>query len=112
MSLAGHVLFFAALLLLTYWFEPGLLELGGGPGGGSGGEIITVGLSDQLSGGAGMVKPSLTPQPEAAPPPPPEKPEPEPEPVPEDIDPATLRAFGNASRHRANPVWIKRAGCQ
>ncbi len=83
MSLAGHVLFFAALLLLTYWFEPGLLELGGGPGGGSGGEIITVGLSDQLSGGAGMVKPSLTPQPEAAPPPPPEKPEPEPEPVPE-----------------------------
>ncbi len=67
-SLVGHVLFFSALLLLASWVQPALLELGGGPGGGQGGAIISVGLTDQLSGGAGMVKPGLTPQPQAAPP--------------------------------------------
>jgi hypothetical protein len=38
-----------------------------GPGGGTGGESTTVGVVENLSGGAGMVKPSLIPQPPALP---------------------------------------------
>lgn len=67
-SLLGHTIFFLLILALNWWFQPPLLELGGGPGGGAGGDIITVGLSDALSGGAGMYKPGLTPRPEAVPP--------------------------------------------
>ncbi len=39
----------------------------GGPGGGTGGEVFTVGVADELAGGAGMTKPSLVPQPPALP---------------------------------------------
>jgi hypothetical protein len=41
------------------------VQLGSGPGGGIGGDISTVGVVDDLSGGAGMVKPSLVPKPPA-----------------------------------------------
>ncbi len=65
----------AAVLLLVFlpslWPRPGVVVLGSGPGGGAGGDSFAVGLADELSGGAGMIKPSLTPQP---PPLPAEKP--------------------------------------
>lgn len=41
------------------------IQLGSGAGGGTGGDVSTVGVVDDLSGGAGMVKPSLTPKPPA-----------------------------------------------
>jgi TonB family protein len=41
------------------------VQLGSGPGGGIGGDISTVGVVDELSGGAGMVKPSILPKPPA-----------------------------------------------
>jgi len=65
-SFAVHI---AALLILIFgvkFFPQTVIQLGSGPGGGIGGaDIATVGLVDQFSGGAGMVKPSLVPQPPA-----------------------------------------------
>ncbi len=43
------------------------IQIGTGPGGGVGGETYSVGVVDELSGGAGMIKPSLIPQPPALP---------------------------------------------
>lgn len=57
-----------ALLLMLFggYFLPSTtVQLGSGAGGGTGGDISTVGVVDDLSGGAGMVKPSLTPKPPA-----------------------------------------------
>ncbi|MGH9339287.1 MAG: energy transducer TonB [Acidobacteriota bacterium] len=83
-SLLGHVLllafFFFALELLPEG-EP--IVLGTGAGGGQGEDVLTVGLTAELSAGAGMYKPSLTPQPKVVPPPPPEKEEPAPPPEPD-----------------------------
>ena len=70
--------FFASLglhvaLVLFIWFGPHLfpsispLQLGTGPGGGIGGDTYAVGVIDDLGGGAGMYKPSVTPQPPALP---------------------------------------------
>ena len=61
---------------LSLFPQDEVIVLGSGPGGGQGGDSIPVGLAQELSGGAGMYKPALTPRPEAAPPPPP-PPEPE-----------------------------------
>ena len=65
-SLAVHV---AALLVLIFGvklFPQTVIQLGSGQGGGFGGaDIATVGVVDQFSGGAGMVKPSMIPQPPA-----------------------------------------------
>jgi TonB family protein len=41
------------------------IQIGTGPGGGSGGETYAIGVVDDLSGGIGMIKPSLVPQPPA-----------------------------------------------
>jgi membrane protein involved in colicin uptake len=46
-------------------FPQTVSRLGSGPGGGTGGDISTVGVVDQLSGGAGMVKPAMLPTPPA-----------------------------------------------
>lgn len=64
-SLAIH-----GIALLMFVFGGLLLprttvQLGTGPGGGIGGDISTVGVVDDFSGGAGMVKPSLVPKPPA-----------------------------------------------
>ena len=75
-SLAVHV---AALLLVIFGvklFPQTVILIGSGQGGGIGGaDIATVGVVDQFSGGAGMVKPGMVPQspalvstPEKAPP--------------------------------------------
>jgi TonB family protein len=41
------------------------VQLGSGLGGGVGGDAYTVGVADDLSGGTGMIKPSLEPKPPA-----------------------------------------------
>ena len=87
----------AALLFLIFGvrlFPQTIVHLGTGDGGGIGGDdIATVGLVEQLSGGAGMVKPGMVPQPPAIVPAPPEPAQPKaPEidesaiPIPEKID--------------------------
>lgn len=65
-SLCLHVMFAAAMLLLPRFLpRPQPLLIGSGPGGGIGGESYAVGVVDEVSGGAGMVKPSIVPQPPA-----------------------------------------------
>ncbi len=60
-------------LFLFIWLGPYLLpslspvQMGTGPGGGLGGDTYAVGVLDDLGGGAGMIKPSVTPQPPALP---------------------------------------------
>lgn len=64
-SIGIHVL---ALLLAVFGgllLPQEVVQLGSGPGGGTGGDISTVGVVDELSGGAGMVKPSIVPKPPA-----------------------------------------------
>ncbi len=70
-SLAAHTLLLL-LLILGAELLPGadILEFGTGPGGGQGGEYMTVGLTEALGGGAGMYKPAIEPRPTALPPPP------------------------------------------
>jgi len=61
----GIVLFF---FLVPYLLpRPAAIQIGTGPGGGSGGEVYTVGVVDELAGGTGMTKPSLIPEPPALP---------------------------------------------
>ncbi|HSW39054.1 MAG TPA: TonB C-terminal domain-containing protein [Acidobacteriota bacterium] len=56
----------ALLFIVGQMFIPQTtIILGSGPGGGAGGDISTVGIVDELSGGAGMVKPSIVPRPPA-----------------------------------------------
>lgn len=59
----------AAILLLVifggYLFPKSVIRIGSGPGGGSGEDSYSVGMVDELSGGAGMLKPSIAPQPPA-----------------------------------------------
>lgn len=69
-SLVFSMLMHSGLFLLVafgaYLLPPRKpIVIGTGLGGGLGGDVYTVGVTDQLSGGAGMIKPSLTPQPPA-----------------------------------------------
>jgi TonB family protein len=64
-SLAFHGLMILAVAVTGYLLPVQTIKIGGGPGSGIGSDIDTVGVVDELSGGAGMVKPSLTPQPPA-----------------------------------------------
>jgi TonB family protein len=67
-SIGIHIAVAALLIFGPYLIpRPDPIVLGSGPGGGQGGESFSVGLADELSGGAGMTKPSLTPQPPALP---------------------------------------------
>ncbi len=67
--LASVALHFACLAAIVYLPRilpaPAPLMIGTGPGGGIGGESYTVGIADEPSGGAGMFKPSIIPQPPA-----------------------------------------------
>jgi membrane protein involved in colicin uptake len=67
-SIAFHCLL-VAFFLLAPLFMPELspIQIGTGPGGGTGGESYSVGVTDDLGGGAGLFKPALTPQPPALP---------------------------------------------
>jgi TonB family protein len=67
-SVGIHALALLAALygaLLLPRTEP--VQIGTGPGGGTGGGGYTVGVADDLGGGVGMTKPSLVPQPPALP---------------------------------------------
>jgi TonB family protein len=81
LSIAAHLLL-GLLLLFGPWLLPAgtAIRFGTGPGGGQGGDYVTVGLTPQLSGGAGMYKPAITPRPTAVPPPAPKEQPKEPEP--------------------------------
>jgi TonB family protein len=75
-SLAAHI-FLLLLLILGAELLPAadVVQFGTGPGGGQGGEFMTVGLTEALGGGAGMYKPAIEPRPTAIPPPPRQEPE-------------------------------------
>ncbi|NWG14082.1 MAG: TonB C-terminal domain-containing protein [Acidobacteria bacterium] len=61
-----HVVSITGMILLPRILPPpAALLIGSGPGGGTGGESYTVGIADEPSGGAGMFKPSIIPQPPA-----------------------------------------------
>jgi TonB family protein len=64
-SVGTHLGVACLFVFSSFWFRPAVLQLGSGPGGGTGGETYTVGIADELAGGMGMTKPSLTPQPPA-----------------------------------------------
>jgi TonB family protein len=82
-SLRGSTAYSAALhlaLFLLFTVGTGFLpspepyRLGLGPGGGQGGDFVSVGLAAEVGGGSGMYKPPITPRPDSAPPPEPPKP--------------------------------------
>ena len=65
-SLAVHIAVLVVLVVGAKLFPGTVVLHGSGQGGGiSGADIITVGLVDQFSGGTGMIKPSMVPQPPA-----------------------------------------------
>jgi outer membrane biosynthesis protein TonB len=64
-SIAIHGVVFALLIWGWYLFPSTAIRVGTGPGGGAGGDISTVGVVDEFSGGAGMTKPSIVPKPPA-----------------------------------------------
>ena len=75
-SLAAHTLLLLLLILGAELLPASnVLEFGTGPGGGQGGEFMTVGLTEALGGGAGMYKPAIEPRPTAVPPPARQEPE-------------------------------------
>ncbi len=59
----GAVVLF--ILFGGYLLPSTVIHIGSGSGGGTGGDVSTVGVVDDLSGGAGMVKPSIVPKPPA-----------------------------------------------
>jgi TonB family protein len=62
-SLSIHIAVFLLAIFGSYLLPRREITIGTGPGGGTGGETATVGVVDDLSGGANMVKPSLSPAP-------------------------------------------------
>ncbi len=71
-SLGIHGIVILMLIFGGYLLPSNPIMIGGGVGGGTGGDTTTVGVVDELSGGAGMYKPSIVPRPPALK----EKPEP------------------------------------
>lgn len=70
-SLAAHALLLLLLILGAELLPAAdVLQFGTGPGGGQGGDYMTVGLTEPLGGGAGMYKPAIEARPTAVPPPP------------------------------------------
>ncbi|MBN2241263.1 MAG: TonB C-terminal domain-containing protein [Acidobacteria bacterium] len=64
-SVAIHAAVFLFAIFGQHLFPRKVIQIGTGIGGGTGGNISTVGVVDELSGGAGMVKPFLVPKPPA-----------------------------------------------
>lgn len=87
-SIGIHVGSVVLVFLLPYLLPRAApIVLGTGPGGGLGGESITVGLVDELAGGTGMFKPSPVPQPPVLQTEPaPEPPKPEVVPLPQTVE--------------------------
>jgi TonB family protein len=80
------------------------IRLGSGPGGGAGGDISSVGVVDELSGGAGMYKPSIVPKPQALL----EKPVPKDEskaiPLPHTLEPKKKKTETRESAKNTKPI--------
>ncbi len=102
-SMLGHLGLLVVLTLGAGFCSPRIIELGSGMGGGQGGEVISVGLTPELSGGAGMYKPSIVAAPPAVAAPPRKEPAPaEPEkPALEVTAPKTKPAAKPESRPEA-----------
>ena len=66
-SLLAHAAVFLLLIFGGLVLPSSTVRLGSGAGGGTGGDVSTVGVVDELSGGAGMLKPALEPKPPALP---------------------------------------------
>ncbi len=66
-SVGLHIGLVFLIVIVPFLIPRGTIVPLGGPGGGTGGEVFTVGVADELAGGAGMIKPSLVPQPPALP---------------------------------------------
>lgn len=64
-SLGIHGIVILMVVFGGYLLPQTVIQIGSGPGGGTGGDVTTVGVVDELSGGAGMIKPSLVPKPPA-----------------------------------------------
>jgi len=64
-SIGFHVIVAIILLYGRLLLPSATIIIGSGPGGGIGGDSYTVGVVDDLSGGAGMIKPSIVPKPPA-----------------------------------------------
>ena len=64
-SIGIHVVVFLLAIFGHYLLPRRVIEIGTGAGGGKGGGISTVGVVDEFSGGAGMVKPFIVPKPPA-----------------------------------------------
>jgi hypothetical protein len=64
-SLGIHVGIVLLIIFGGYLFPSTSITIGSSAGGGTGGDISTVGVVDELSGGAGMVKPAMIPKPPA-----------------------------------------------
>jgi TonB family protein len=64
-SIFAHAAVFLVLMYAGFVLPSSIVQIGSGAGGGTGGDVSTVGVVDDLSGGAGMIKPSLVPKPPA-----------------------------------------------
>ncbi len=64
-SIIAHAAAFLILIYGGYVLPSAVIQIGSGAGGGTGGDVSTVGVVDELSGGTGMIKPSLVPKPPA-----------------------------------------------
>ncbi len=64
-SVGIHAIVVLLILFGGFLLPSTVIQPGSGPGGGTGGDVSTVGVIDELSGGAGMIKPSLVPKPPA-----------------------------------------------
>ena len=64
-SIGIHAIVVLFILFGGFLLPSTAIKMGSGPGGGMGGDVSTVGVVDELSGGAGMVKPSIVPKPPA-----------------------------------------------
>jgi len=64
-SLGIHGMIALLILFGGYLLPSTTIQIGSGPGGGFGGDVSTVGVVEELSGGAGMFKPSIVPRPPA-----------------------------------------------
>ena len=70
LSFLGHALLLLFFLFISEFLPAGEpVHLGSGRGGGQRADFVSVGLTAELGGGAGMHKPALTPRPKATPPP-------------------------------------------
>ena len=66
-SALAHASLFVLLSILPMLFPPKVILIGTGAGGGRGGDVVRVGLTATDGGSGELFKPSLTPQPPAAP---------------------------------------------